>query len=140
MKTCTYCFEEKNFTEFYASPTGKHGIMSWCKDCHRVKMGRNQRDQRYKISRAEYNRMLEEQGGVCAVCRQPETVEYRGKIRKLGVDHDHGCCEGQKRCGKCNRGLLCQRCNAGLGNLRDDPALLRAGIDYLSSHGVLASD
>jgi hypothetical protein len=138
MRKCTFCSEEKNYSEFYASRTGKHGLMSWCKDCHRLKMGRNQRDQRYKISRAEYKAMLDEQGGVCAICKQPETVEYRGKLKKLGVDHDHNCCIGQKRCGDCNRGLLCQKCNAGLGNLGDDPARLKAGIDYLASHGVVA--
>lgn len=75
--------------------------------------------------------MLEEQGGVCAICQKPETIVLRGKVKELGVDHDHGCCPDQKRCGRCNRGLLCGRCNAALGNMNDDPELLARGIEYL---------
>jgi hypothetical protein len=42
------------------------------------------------------------------------------------VDHDH-------RTGKV-RGLLCNHCNAGLGCLRDDPAVIQSAIDYLKRH------
>lgn len=44
--------------------------------------------------------------------------------RKLDYDHDH----------KTNqfRGLLCQKCNHGIGMFNDDPILLQKAIDYLS--------
>ena len=52
------------------------------------------------IDDAEYERLLEAQGGHCALC--PSTP----KTRRLHVDHDH-------KTGTV-RGLLCHRCNRGL--------------------------
>lgn len=45
--------------------------------------------------------MLEEQGGVCAICRGREGRKY------LAVDHSHVT--------GCVRGLLCTRCNVAVG-------------------------
>jgi hypothetical protein len=79
----------------------------------------------YGISLAEYNAMLLEQGGRCAICR---TDEPRGPGNTFQVDHDHT--NGDVR------GLLCHSCNTGIGSLRDDPALLRVAITYLESHAL----
>lgn len=71
---------------------------------------------RMGITRARYNEMLAEQGGVCAICKQPETVRRRGEaVCMLSVDHNHACCSGRKVCGKCVRGLLCHQCNIMVG-------------------------
>lgn len=78
----------------------------------------------YGVTPARYAAILAMQGGACAMC---ETVEGA-----LAVDHDHACCPGPKSCGKCVRGLLCRRCNLGLGLLRDSPGILMAGYKYLS--------
>jgi hypothetical protein len=80
---------------------------------------------RRKLSTAEYNARLEQQGGVCAICRSPERSTHRGRTRFLAVDH----CHNRGRI----RGLLCTRCNAGLGLFSDNPAVLRAAIDYLAN-------
>lgn len=55
----------------------------------------------YKMTLADYERMLEAQGGGCAVCARPPAP---GKY--LDVDHDHTCCPwtGQATCGECVRG------------------------------------
>lgn len=53
---------------------------------------------------AVYDRLLEEQQGLCAICNEPP------KRRKLALDHDHDT-------GKI-RGLLCYGCNVGLGYLQ----------------------
>jgi hypothetical protein len=52
------------------------------------------------ITDQEYERLLGEQEGGCAICGNPP------KTRRLHVDHNH-------RTGKV-RGLLCFRCNRGL--------------------------
>jgi hypothetical protein len=71
---------------------------------------------RYGITGADFDAMVEVQGGTCAVCDQkPEHV-----------DHDH-------KTGKV-RGILCFNCNQALGNVRDDPAVLQELINYLRRH------
>ncbi len=73
----------------------------------------------YGISIDTYESMLERQRGVCAICGQPPGE------RRLAVDHKHDT--------GTVRGLLCEKCNRGLGLFRDDQALLRAAADYLDS-------
>lgn len=73
-----------------------------------------------RITQAEYEALLAQQGGGCAVCGQPET---RKGGRHLAVDHDHETGE--------IRGLLCMRCNLALGRLRDDPSIWRKALAYL---------
>jgi hypothetical protein len=86
----------------------------------------------FHMTGAEYDAILQTQGGGCAICGQP-----CGTGRNLGVDHDHSCCPKKgKSCGKCNRGLLCVDCNSGLGWFHDDPARLLAAAAYLSEHAA----
>lgn len=51
------------------------------------------------------------QGGRCAVCLRPGFP--------LQLDHDHRHCPGRTGCRMCIRGLLCSRCNSGLGLIGD---------------------
>jgi hypothetical protein len=67
---------------------------------------------------ADYNALLERQGGGCAICGRPP------KTRRLDTDHDHTTGEV--------RGLLCHRHNRGLTWFGDDPAQLLAAARYLS--------
>ncbi|ERR1700677_3375205 len=85
----------------------------------------------FGISLEQFNMMLEQQNGVCAICKQPETAKngWNSKTRFLAVDHCHST-------GKI-RGLLCTQCNQGLGNFRDDAARMKAAIHYLESHDGL---
>lgn len=53
------------------------------------------------------------------------------------IDHDHGCCPGSQSCGQCVRGILCRRCNVGIGMLRDDEAIVAAALEYLTSKNSL---
>ncbi|MFA5153572.1 MAG: endonuclease VII domain-containing protein [Clostridia bacterium] len=79
---------------------------------------------KYKITSEEYNELLEFQDGVCAICGKPETSKMKnGEIKPLGVDHDHET--------QIIRGLLCSKCNCGLGHFNDNIELLQAAIIYL---------
>jgi len=77
----------------------------------------------FKITEAEYITILTEQNGVCAICKRPETATRLGKVKALAVDHSHSTSK--------NRGLLCQKCNVGLGHFEDNQALLLAAVEYL---------
>jgi hypothetical protein len=87
----------------------------------------------FNISLEHYEMMLNAQGGVCAICGQPETaLDQNSEVKALAVDHDKRCCPGRTSCGACIRGLLCLYCNHGLGRFRDNPVLLAAAIRYLA--------
>jgi hypothetical protein len=76
----------------------------------------------YGITVEEYDEMVVDQGGKCKICLNPPVD------RCLSVDHDHVT-------GKV-RGLLCSNCNSMLGYAKDNPVLLRRGIDYLLVNGA----
>ena len=85
---------------------------------------RTQRLRRYGLTHAQYDAMLEAQGGVCGLCGKVETHRGRnGEVSRLAVDHDH--VTGSIRA------LLCHSCNTGVGLFLDDPALLRRAADYI---------
>ena len=69
------------------------------------------------VTQEELDALLERDGDGCAVCGESTD-------RRLAIDHCH-------RTGRA-RGLLCSSCNLGLGNFRDDPALLAAAARYLT--------
>lgn len=92
---------------------------------------RGNRKDKYGIDEVTYQKMLAEQDGKCAICRQTETLKGNGTdVNRLAVDHDH-------RTGAI-RQLLCGKCNGGLGFFRDDPALLKAALSYLEKHKPVA--
>jgi len=78
----------------------------------------------YGITLVEYREMAALQNGLCAICGE---VCKSGRV--LAVDHDHVT--------GVNRGLLCIRCNNGLGNFRDDPYLLTAALEYLTRRSIM---
>lgn len=82
----------------------------------------------FGITKDDYIRMYEEQGGVCAICKQPENFldKNTGKVRNLAVDHNHTT-------GKV-RALLCFGCNSTVGRIEENIDRL-PGIDaYLKQH------
>lgn len=81
-----------------------------------VSLKRRELKKRFGLPYEEWQRMLADQGGRCAICPRPAT----------DVDHDH-------ETGKV-RALLCNSCNKGLGFFRDDPDLLRRAEEYLNDH------
>lgn len=76
----------------------------------------------YGLTIDQYQSLLESQNHCCAICEKKEALT--GKLNRMYVDHCH-------LSGKA-RGLLCQKCNAGLGMFGDRPDLLAKAITYLS--------
>lgn len=86
---------------------------------HRIK-------REFGISIEQYEEMLLAQNGVCAICFKLET-RFTNEIRNsLAIDHNHTT-------GKV-RGLLCSRCNRGIGVFDDDVGLLLSSVAYLKRH------
>lgn len=73
---------------------------------------------RYRISLVEYQRLLDNQGGKCAICGG---IPKNG--RRLDVDHDHAT--------GTLRGLLCASCNTAIGHLREKKSFFLKALEYL---------
>jgi hypothetical protein len=78
------------------------------------------------ITAAEYDAMHAAQGGLCAICDQPETNKWRGGVRMLAVDHDHAT-------GR-NRALLCHECNVTIGYLERNKGRLQDMLAYIQRY------
>jgi hypothetical protein len=138
-RVCNRCKLWKPYSEFYRHKLGKDGYRSQCKPCENsVSLEWAQRnpdkkhfwDKRYRIRQQEnsalekYVDLLEEQNGLCAICKQTETAKHpNGKPLSLAWDHDH--VSGQYR------GLLCGIHNRMLGLSGDNIEILEEAIKYL---------
>ena len=69
--------------------------------------------------------MLENQGGVCAICGGCEDDEHQE--RRFAVDHCH-------KTGKV-RALLCFRCNVLLGAYENAQEMAGLFDEYIAEHG-----
>lgn len=148
MKICTHCKVEKEAKDFYGSDRTSHGLSSWCKQCllesHQTpeykeirnksrrtpefrEKNREKHMKEHGISLKDFEARLKSQNGNCAICGT-STPGGKGGFH---IDHDHNCCDKPHSCGKCIRGLLCNRCNMGLGVFNDDITILKKAILYL---------
>ncbi len=145
-KRCTQCGIVKLRSEFYPRKSSSpNAIRAECKQCSidgvaNWQVGRRERVREtnwrtclrryYGITAEQYDEMLAAQGDVCAICGGTETTRNR---KRLYVDHCHRT--------RLIRGLLCSRCNHGVGAMRDDPDLLKSAWVYLERgrpHALIA--
>lgn len=118
-RVCTVCKVQKWGCEFYQ--TNRHH----CKECMRKKDRESGRTRHWRkrglvdFTQDDYDRMLKEQDGKCAICDVAECTTGRA----FAADHNH-------LTGKV-RGLLCAKCNYLLGRVKDDPTLLMKAATYL---------
>ncbi len=75
------------------------------------------------ITADDYDRMLGEQRGRCAVC---ESTDPGHGHKVFVVDHDHVTNHV--------RALLCRNCNSAIGLLQDDPKVIAAAAAYVKRH------
>ncbi|MEA2498411.1 MAG: hypothetical protein QOH26_816 [Actinomycetota bacterium] len=122
---CNDCSCDKPPEDFPRNRRTKSGRGQYCKPCHNARnratikrLYGNTRHyhlkQRFGIGAAEVDAMIEAQGGLCALCREAPAVH---------VDHDH-------KTGKV-RAILCEPCNGGLGQFKDNPRTIERAIEYL---------
>ena len=133
-KACSTCKLEKPLEGFVRNKSSVDGRHNQCKVCRREYTQRPETKElvsfhstrrnlkrKYGLTVDQYEAMLDAQGGLCAICRGEQV-----NVRRMAVDHCHDT-------GKI-RGLLCNPCNAGLGQFKDDPDRMRIAIRYLEEH------
>lgn len=139
-KICPKCKSNLSLDMFQKNKRSKDGLQYHCRSCRKELDARPEKRkadrQRYHSNResylngyykrvygitlSEYKVIFDNQKGVCAICNKECSS---GK--QLAVDHDHET--GQIR------GLLCTKCNQGLGMFNDSVDLLNRSISYLES-------
>lgn len=133
-RICFTCEEVKDESEFHRHSTGKNQLRPSCKICHIASVGswvERNRDKarasvrastlrrRYGLSVAQFESMVLEQDGKCAICRTDA---------KLNVDHCHMSGAVRK--------LLCTPCNTVLGFIKEDRNIALAIVDYIDKYKV----
>jgi hypothetical protein len=149
MKKCTACGETKARDAFSLARKASSGLNSRCKPCSNARARqwrldnpekararvrqwkrdnpektrahrRKERLSKYSLSVEQYDFMFASQGRACAICGASASAG-----QGFHIDHCHTT--------GAVRGILCQNCNIGIGNLQDDPEILRRALTYLES-------
>jgi GDPmannose 4,6-dehydratase len=97
-------------------------------DLSRMKLtNQKRRLETYGLTEQDFQSLVKLQNNCCAICKSPFDME--NTLKTCHVDHCH----------KTNvvRGLLCARCNLGLGQFKDNVEILRTASDYLEGKRVL---
>lgn len=116
-KTCTTCGKVKPLRGFHKKNINKDGYQDKCKACTKQYMLERSLA-KLGLSLEEYQTMVEQHSNLCGICY---TEELSGA--GLCIDHDHS--------NNKVRGLLCNRCNRGLGLLGDGMESIKAVVAYL---------
>lgn len=123
-KICAKCKQKKSIYEFGIDKGNKDWTKSVCKTCTNKKQQEKRKltkrvlsitkeqrrtsklKHRFDLTPEQYQILYEEQKGCCAICGKHQSKLTKLK-QNLCVDHDHKT--------GIIRGLLCIRCNTGLG-------------------------
>jgi hypothetical protein len=132
-KSCPICGELKERSEFYKWKSRQDGLTAYCIPCFTERNKKWNKDNpeksksatiatsrkiKYGISREDYSKMLVDQDNSCAICKTQIGWE-------AAVDHCHNTNKV--------RGLLCRKCNLGLGGFKDNIETIRRAIEYVKN-------
>lgn len=113
-KYCRACQQTKPISEWPRREKNADGVAFRCRECMSARDRRRHLATSYGLTPEAAADLKARQNGRCIICLRAPAVH---------VDHDHVTGEV--------RGVLCFRCNAGLGQLGDSPHTLRRAADYL---------
>ena len=131
-KECNHCLPIENFRVTYNNYT-----QPYCKPCERSRGRKYYSDNRermkehlrhksrkilYGITKEQFESLIEKQNNSCAICG----IKEPGGKGNWHVDHDHTT--------GIIRGLLCHKCNTGLGLFRESKLILSEAINYLEKY------
>jgi hypothetical protein len=151
MKKCSCCQILKQEDEFWRVRKGQPKLQNKCKACGTAmtREWRRKNPERsaelsmwakknpdkvrsklllklYGLTPADWDRMLADQDGGCAICGDNEPA------RGFHVDHCH-------KTGRV-RGLLCTNCNHGIGNFSEDPKTILEAARYVMRDQLIKLD
>jgi hypothetical protein len=114
-------------------PIKKYGVYTECRrqPCYKAPIAngycpahesrRNKYFTVYGITYEEFDTLFDLQNGVCFLCEAPLVRDDR----LTHLDHDHDTDRA--------RGILCMKCNVGIGMFQDDVDLIKEVVRYLES-------
>jgi hypothetical protein len=130
---CRSCLEDRPLNQFRKRiVNGREYYRRECRVCELESQARWRQENRRHIARyskryrckqrgittEEYDRLVEQQNGLCAICGRP--LGERGQT----IDHDHET--------GAVRGIVHSSCNLVIGNAGDDTRVLSGAIRYLA--------
>jgi hypothetical protein len=118
----------------YARDPGRYKLKnrkSYVKNRDKRRQARHKYElmRKYGLTVADYDRMFEAQGGVCKICKKPETrVSKTGWTYLLAVDHDKITMQ--------IGGLLCAKCNKAIGVFDHNEEWLSTAASYIKERNL----
>lgn len=124
LQWCNKCEKALEPQAFHPSTRGVFG--QYCIECKKEMNAKRKTAAQFRLhglKPSERTALIAQQNGKCAVC---EIELGLLKPSLVHVDHDH-------RTGRV-RGVICARCNVGMGYFSDDPQVLLRMVDYLTTN------
>lgn len=133
-RKCWTCKKEKPLEDYYRSKNEKYGRHGRCIECVKSRIlsdpaketknlynREKGRARRTGFTPEDFSKKLKEQDNKCAICGidKPMSVNWH-------ADHCHKT--------KTKRGILCQKCNMGIGLFNDDIETMEKAIIYLNKY------
>lgn len=134
MKNCPKCGEQKPLSEFSKDKNRKLGVRVYCKSCSKLNpKERKQYNKTYQLkslyglTNEKYEILKASQKSNCAICQENLDDGF-------GTHVDH--------CHKTNvvRGILCRKCNLGLGHFKDNADILKSAVKYLKKYSSKSAE
>lgn len=107
-RACRQTVSRRSNAQGYNKQYYKDNKVSFSKKSREYKLSQ------YGLTTESYSVLLQSQGNLCAICQEDGV---------MNIDHDHST-------GKV-RGILCNKCNQGLGLFRDNIDFMKSAISYL---------
>jgi hypothetical protein len=138
MKKCTKCGIEKPLSDFHKNKSTKDKYCSLCKSCNnkhaaawnkkqtqkrKIIVQKNNYKKRYGLTVEQKQDLIDGQDSKCAICKNDLKDTH-----DVCVDHNH--ITGSIR------GILCRKCNLGIGHLQDSIDILKSAVKYLKKYSA----
>ncbi len=114
------------------SPKGKEAAKRWRATAYKKYGGWGYYQMRYEygISPDEKRELIREQHYICPICKR----KWSEDASRWHVDHDHLLPLGG------HRGVICPRCNLGLGFFKDSPGILISAAHYILKYRIFRKE